>query len=1337
MAGGAVPDRVADRHYQTRSRRHRRASSLTLSSVAVSLLLVCTATVEGVAGQTTSGASATWGPRWGQASALVSPLFLVYGGKTQGSSGGGFTYTSGPSSSDLFSLDLSQPFQAGLDATPPWRLIPADLDSLNDTATSAVAAPVLAYGSLGPLTHRETLLFGGDGSPVVPVQTRNDSAYTFQLIRHDDNSTSARWSQAPSAWAQPSRRIYQTVESDGKGGVWVIGGAKADGSGIDFDEAWSFNSSTDSPVFEQLAAPPNALVGATSSLLSDGSLLVLGGQDATGQLLSFESVSTLDTTTGRWTVTNTTGATASTGASGQVAIPLPRRNHIAVTLPGKRIFLHGGSADASLSTALSDAWILDWGISPPVWSQLNTSSSAAAPSARFGHSAVAYGRNVVLTLGWNGNRAADGSVYIFDATSLVRTGSDGEWSGGSWTSTYVPDPQVASSAGKASSANNAGGNGSSTSSGASNGSSSPKGDGSASPTTGASPFRPSASNGSLNNHDGDKGASGSVKAGVVIGALVGCGLAFAAGYFLYQRHQDNQMRNYRSGDGAGALLGGASLPAGAYPFTMQGNHDHGLHQGEKEKSYLAVAPALRPAGPRAYGDHREAEPTTAAFFRSPNYEQSRGPGWPGLSEGVTARMPRRENALSPSNTGLAREGSGPGMRHRLALLAGLTSWGAADGPRFDMLADEDEEQASVVALRNRSRSRSHSHSRTHARTQSVSDDEGDDHGPSDHVREKSYGRLAQYDPDVEAEPADEDSFEYENGRSPRFSQDQPYAVSPFEDAAIDHSTSQRSHRPPQSGLLRVVSGLASGALNRSQTRGSLLRDQSDDEDDQSWRRSMESSAPDDTHSGPSSHSHQSAVNETISSRSSRSQRPPSVSDISHNAGPPPGGWTSNNFGPRRQSQRSNLGMGPGLSDGSGSLMKRSPTWWDRFMSGTGIIERTASGRTASSARILPPIRDPAPAPDLGLSVIKESPRSMETSEDNPFADVIHYLAHESESLDTASGGTDDLGRKRPRAEDDDGSPVEPWQHDRSLSSLHSARTAASSHLEARLRGMDVVQRTRTGSSRHTTSSHGTTLSSGSNSRSRHTRTGRASQASDSTSGGPLSRMGSISETAATPRQYDSDFTPGQVVWRGPGDWEQVQTPEEAQGDPHRRGLFEVSIADETPPDADESMDITAQVLRRKVSQARPQESLPAVAEDMTIDFAEATQSHTRVVSEVPSITPATTKRARLNPALTSPIRETPPRSPGNAHLTGAQAATVRERVEAIERLRSLASGAEEMSPVATSPVLSPRTSPSSLHKAARDTSRPPETGTKRKTASEVSHGLVPKAQLFVANPDDL
>lgn len=332
--------------------------------------------------------------RWGQASALFGSLFVVQGGKTSGggTGGGGYTYTSGPNSADLLVLDLSQPWSS---TSAPWQAIQAA--SASNTTTNSTTAPAVSFHSITPTSSSQLVLFGGDGAPIVPVQTNNDSLYLLDLAGTGTSRT-ASWSTGPTTWNEPMRRIYHHAETDTNGKLWIVGGEKDDGSNMFLDELWSFDQTSAAPAFaETSSAPPGSIVDGTLSLLSDGTLLLMGGLDKAGQLQPLDVLYSYSTKDSKWDQTTTTasGNTTTTAQRPSSRVPAPRRGHVAVTLPNQRIFIQGG-ANADMTVAYDDAWVLDWSVTPPCWTEL---PGANGPGMRFGHSAVAYGERVVVAFG--------------------------------------------------------------------------------------------------------------------------------------------------------------------------------------------------------------------------------------------------------------------------------------------------------------------------------------------------------------------------------------------------------------------------------------------------------------------------------------------------------------------------------------------------------------------------------------------------------------------------------------------------------------------------------------------------------------------------------------------------------------------------------------------------------------------------------------------------------------------------------------------------------------------------------------------------------------------------
>lgn len=1178
-----------------------------------------------------------WACRWGQTSALVSSHFIIHGGKTQGGPfGGGYTYTSGPNSAELIALNLSQPFSAGVNSTPPWYLISAE-GSNNDSTVDGerVEAPYSSFGTISPMTHRQLLLFGGDGD--VAVQTNSDSAYTLQLAGDDEPYLSARWTRAPQSWSQPMRRIYHSAESDGRGGVWVFGGQRDDGSGLVLNQAWSFNHSTSTPSFQTLPQPPGSLVGATSTLLSDGSLLMLGGQNEDGSLQSFDEVLLYDTAQSNWQQIQTRGNNGSSAA-----VPSPRRGHIAVSLPSQRIFLHGGSPSSTLSSALNDSWILDWSVDPPRWSQVAI-DAANGPAPRFGHSAVAYGRNVLLTFGWSLNGVADAGLYVFDSSSLI-AGPDGIWSGGQWSNSYYPDPQVIATTSSQSQGgtsgsplapvvNNPGGNGASTSNG---GTSTGTGGG----LLDDSPTVSFGSPDTKSNPDGTqpKGMSNGLKAAAVLVPFVAVALLLTTGYVIYSRRRSNDMAKLRQD--SEKFSGGLLLAA--EPMGKNGGYPRGGHETSEKSGWYeaaAVGHTKRPAGPRKlsytkYHSTPTAEPTEV----------------------------RQLQNIRPAGIH-ATEGVGPGVRERLSLLTGLNAWHDhyQQAPRFDMLADEDEDEEpaeQTIIYRGR------------VDSTGEDDDVYQDDATAQPVQE--YAHLGESDPLA----LEDDDGLY--GRA-----DQQFTTSPFEDST--------NGSPLSSDPLGSASNTASALLASARAALGLSRSFSTGEkpirplslhDAAAHRPELEEADPHTSIRLSRCVVDEASLNEvpnpslSSSSGSSRSGEPipypgpgsigrqssrTSFSDAPYQQ--------ASSFG-RRPSSISAQPWGPSISDGSGSLAstRRSPSWWGKLMAVPARIDRSNS-----ASKLIPtptadqPIYDPAPPPVVfPLSIIKESPRSMD-----PSTDSGRFEGKQPEGLDGV-GYTDHARAQKPSTRSR-GTSTALYNGSRqgpSDSSLASNQSMASSILEAQLREMDVIQRTRTAS----TSRDPTAATESSRGASEDGSWGRQSHRS-------LGRALNEIQSSDLLEEYMAE-----VVSEEPTACEEGPIVKEA-GDESQETVHPHATGDDSGEDFQTALGF----------------------DKSTVADEDAITIHPRDISD---ITPLPTRRARQSPDLIARTSLLPRKLP-DPPVKGS----VKERVAAFEKRR--ASGLAE-----TANDSGSKESPNSEKKEEKTTA-----------ASRVSHGLVPKAQLYVANPD--
>ncbi|KAG8901693.1 hypothetical protein FRB99_005165 [Tulasnella sp. 403] len=313
--------------------------------------------------------------RWGQAWTISGHTLLVHGGKVDPTNS--YSYTSAPNTNDLFSLDLSQPFNT---SNPPWTF----LSGSSNPSTSQ--GPAVAFHTLSAYSPGRALVFGGDGGPSLPIETNPDSSWTLNF----NNLNKVAWTQQPSGWAgQPMRRIYHAAPSS-TDGVWITGGQKADGSGTAFTDTYVFNG----PVSEHFTAGPTPgccslpidLVGHGSVVSPSGLLLVLGGYSpSTGTLMPMSTLHYLDTTS----KTPTWGTFALQGQT-----PSPRRNFAMTVLDGNRVLIHGG-ADATLQNFYSDGAILN--MQTMNWQPANGVTDVLGP--RVGHMAVGLGSNVLFAFG--------------------------------------------------------------------------------------------------------------------------------------------------------------------------------------------------------------------------------------------------------------------------------------------------------------------------------------------------------------------------------------------------------------------------------------------------------------------------------------------------------------------------------------------------------------------------------------------------------------------------------------------------------------------------------------------------------------------------------------------------------------------------------------------------------------------------------------------------------------------------------------------------------------------------------------------------------------------------
>ena len=314
--------------------------------------------------------------RWGQATALVGSTLFVQGGRTDPYSQ--FSYTTATVNNDLLSLSLSSPFSL---SSTPWQYLSGCSNCSTDQG------PAVAWHTITPFSTTNLLLFGGDPGPNSPVvlPAVPDSAVLLNIA-----GTNATWDYETQSWAnEPMRRIYHTASSS-NGRVYIVGGQKADGSGIAFSDHYVFDPT--GPSFTPLPgsnAPPD-ITGHQAVLLHDGRLLVFGGYSPSEKsLIPLTTVWSLDTTDPNSSWTFLSVSTSS--------VPTPRRGFAAALIDDGKIIIQGG-ADAVMQTNFDDGWVLDTTQNPMTWTSIG---ALAQLGPRRDHFAVGIGSLVIFGFGEN------------------------------------------------------------------------------------------------------------------------------------------------------------------------------------------------------------------------------------------------------------------------------------------------------------------------------------------------------------------------------------------------------------------------------------------------------------------------------------------------------------------------------------------------------------------------------------------------------------------------------------------------------------------------------------------------------------------------------------------------------------------------------------------------------------------------------------------------------------------------------------------------------------------------------------------------------------------------
>ncbi|KAK3421450.1 hypothetical protein EUGRSUZ_G02098 [Eucalyptus grandis] len=182
-----------------------------------------------------------------------------------------------------------------------------------------------------------------------------------------------------------------------EGSKLVVSGGCTD-AGVLLSDTYLLDLTTDKPVWKEIPtswAPPSRL-GHSLSVYGRTKLLMFGGLAKSGhlRLRSGEAYTIdLDDEEPQWRLLE---CSALTGIGGQsAAVPPPRLDHVAVSMPCGRILIFGGSI-AGLHSP-SQVFLLDPSEEKPSWRILN--APGQPPKYAWGHSTCVVGGTRVLVLG--------------------------------------------------------------------------------------------------------------------------------------------------------------------------------------------------------------------------------------------------------------------------------------------------------------------------------------------------------------------------------------------------------------------------------------------------------------------------------------------------------------------------------------------------------------------------------------------------------------------------------------------------------------------------------------------------------------------------------------------------------------------------------------------------------------------------------------------------------------------------------------------------------------------------------------------------------------------------
>nr|AML76579.1 putative LOV domain-containing protein [Equisetum diffusum] len=183
------------------------------------------------------------------------------------------------------------------------------------------------------------------------------------------------------------------------GTTLVVSGGCAD-SGVLLSDTFSLDLTMENPKWREIAvtwSPPSRL-GHTLSVYGTEKILMFGGLAKSGPLrLRSSDVYIIDLGEEEPGWRSVTGSILPGGATPGGAVPPPRLDHVAVSLPAGRVLVFGGSI-AGLHSA-SQIYLLDPTEGNPTWRILNVPGQQ--PKFAWGHSTCVVGGNRAVVLGGN------------------------------------------------------------------------------------------------------------------------------------------------------------------------------------------------------------------------------------------------------------------------------------------------------------------------------------------------------------------------------------------------------------------------------------------------------------------------------------------------------------------------------------------------------------------------------------------------------------------------------------------------------------------------------------------------------------------------------------------------------------------------------------------------------------------------------------------------------------------------------------------------------------------------------------------------------------------------